>query len=518
MPLRYALCAFLAFSLAAAAPSADGPVVATRSGRIQGLDQGAVHAFLGIPFAAPPVGANRWRSPQPVRTWSGTRSAEAFGASCWQAVSPEGFGPWSREYVVQGNVSEDCLTLNVWRPATAVQGRRPVLVFIHGGGFNSGAGSIPIYEGRALASRGILVVTVNYRVNVFGFLAHPDLTRGAGRSVPTNFGLQDIIAALRWVQDNIARFGGDPDRVTIAGQSAGSSAVHDLIAAPAARGLFHRAIAQSGFPGARPLPTLAEAEKDGLPFAADKKAPTLAALRALPPEALQPSRGGNVIRFAPVVDGRLLPLSPDVALRTKRATVVPVLAGFTADEDSALAGNYGSADAGVLEQLIRETAGEAAPVATSLYPAATEADRARSNVQLHRDRWAALLYRWATDRARSGMAPTFGYVFSRVAPGPQSARWGAFHSSEIPYVFGTLDAAPERGFTAADRAFSQQLSAYWVNFVTSGDPNGPGLPDWPALRLDDPHILRLGDPLAPDRLLAPEKLEWVRASMDPQTR
>lgn len=511
LALRLTICLVAPLSLVAAAPPSAGPVAMTRSGRVEGIDQGAVHAFLGIPFAAPPVGPGRWRAPRPVAAWSGVRSARNFGASCWQGVTPEGFGPWSPEYVVQGDVSEDCLFLNVWAPAAGKARRRPVLVWIHGGGFNSGSGAIPIYDGGALAARGIVVVTINYRVNVFGFLAHPGLSAEAGAGPAANFGLQDMIAALYWVRDNVSAFGGDPGQVTIAGQSAGAMAVHALIAAPSARGLFQRAIAQSGFPRPLPLPDLAEAEKEGLAFGAEKKAPSLAALRALPAEALQSSRGANSGRFGPVIDGRLLPQPLVEALRSGRGAAVPMLAGFTADEGSGLSSTYGSPDPGMLRQLREDLFGPRAASAAALYRDATEADRVESNIQLHRDRWAWLLQAWAT--ATNGRAPLYGYRFTRVAPGPQSERWRAFHSSEIPYVFGTLDAAPERGFTAEDRAFSARIAGYWLNFIATGNPNGADLPAWPPLRIDDPLVMRLGEPLAPEPLLAPEKRALLRTDM-----
>jgi para-nitrobenzyl esterase len=263
------------------------------------------------------------------------------------------------------------------------------------------------------------------------------------------------------VRQNIAKFGGDPDAVTIAGQSAGAGAVHALIASPPAKGLFARAIVQSSFP-ARPTKPLAAAEQDGLTFGAENNAPVLAALRAMSAEALQPSRGSNAIRFAPVVDGVLLPRSPEDALRTGRAADVPVLAGFTADEGSALSSAY------------------------------------ELNVQRERDRWLGMFRTWAADRAAGGATkPVYGYIFTKVAPGKDAAKWRAFHSSEIPYVFGTLGAAPERGFSAADVAFSDRVSRYWINFVRSGNPNGVGLPEWPAFNRDRPQLMQLGEPMRP---------------------
>lgn len=490
-------------ALAAAAP--PGPQVVTTAGRIEGVEEQGARAFLGIPYAAPPVGSNRWRKPRPVAAWLETRPATRFGHSCWQAVSPQGFGPWTHEYVVAGDISEDCLFLNVWVPARRST-PRPVLVWVHGGGFNSGSGAIPIYDGRALAARGLVVVTVNYRVGVFGFLQHPELTREAGQGAIGNYGLQDLTAALLWVKNNIAAFGGDPARVTIAGQSAGAMAVDELIASPVAKGLFARAIVESGLP--RPLPSLAEAERDGLAFAREQGAPDLATLRAKSAEALQPSRGGNLIRFGPAADGRLLPTTA-----WRPVSDVPTLAGYTADEGSALGRDYGSADPAAFSALLKQQFGAAAPRWAALYPLATPSERAEANRQAHRDRALANLYVWALQRA-PGRAPAYAYLFTLVMPGPEAARWGAFHSSEIPYIFGTLVAAPERLFTEADQALSGVMACYWTAFVATGRPSCAGEPAWPVLTVSNPSLLRIDLRPAVQPLLPPAKLALLRGDPD----
>jgi para-nitrobenzyl esterase len=449
--------AFAIVGMLAARPAMASPspaVVRTETGDVRGREHSGARAFLGIPYAAAPAGKRRWLAPGPVRPWAGVRDATRFGPSCWQAVSPAGFGPWSHEYVVQGQVSEDCLTLNIWTPAHA-RGA-PVLFWIHGGGFNSGSGSIPIYDGAALARRGIIVVTINYRVNVFGFLADPELGAAPGNAATANFGLLDMLAALRWTGRNIARFGGDPSQVTIAGQSAGAAAVHDLIASPLSRGLFVRAIAQSGLPVGRPMTEVAAARQESLAFASEHGARSLASLRRLPAETLQPSKGANAVRFTPVVDGYVLPQAPVAAMASGRSADVPVLAGFNADEGSS----------------------------SATYP--------MRSPEPERDRWRANLATWAAMRARSGRGPTYAYYFSHVSPGPQSTRWGAFHSSEIPYVFGTFAAAPERGYSTADQRLSETMSTYWINFVRSGDPNGPGLTQWPAYTAGAPSVMTFG--------------------------
>jgi para-nitrobenzyl esterase len=488
--------------LAAGLPvgASTAPIAHTSQGDLAGIDQGRTEAYLGIRYAAPPIGALRWRSPQPAAKWQGIRRATAFGHNCWQAVSPQGFGPWTHEYVIQGDISEDCLFLNVWTPAHA-SGRLPVLLWIHGGGFNSGSGSIPIYDGKALAARGIVVVTINYRVGVFGFLAHPDLTREAGTGPNANFGLQDMIAALKWVRANIAAFHGDPARVTIAGQSAGSMAVHDLIASPLAKGLFARAIGESGLPDPGRASSLAQAEGEGLAFAKEKGAASIAALRAMPPEALAASKGGNQVRFVPVLDGVLLP-----GLRP--ASRVPMLVGFNADEGSALGKDYGSSDPDKLQQLIADRFGASARLFSPLYPASTPEGRVESNRQIRRDAGAGALYVWA--RRRGDSPPVYAYQWTHIEPGPQSGHWLAFHSSEIPYVFQTFAASPERPFTAADRALSQRISTYWLNFVRGGDPNGAGLPRWPKFQVAAPRILSIGDRIESRPLLPADKMAAMR--------
>lgn len=476
------------------------PVARTSLGNLAGVSQGATNAFLGIRYAAPPIGALRWRSPQPVAGWTGLRSARAFGHSCWQALTPQGFRAWTHEYGVQGDISEDCLFLNVWTPAKA-RGRLPVMVWIHGGAFNSGSGAVPIYDGRALARRGIVVVTINYRVGAFGFLAHPDLTREAGGGPNANFGMQDMIAALQWVRTNIAAFNGDPDAVTIAGQSAGAMAVHALVASPLARGLFARAIGESGLPDPA-TPRIARAEADGVAFARAKGAGSIAALRVMSPEALAASKAGNAISFGPVIDGVLLPgVAP--------ASRVPMLVGFTADEDSAMGDAYGSRDPAALGGLLDKLYGPAGARFAPFYSAATDADRAESDKQARRDGLFSALYQWREQRGEQ--PPIYAYLWDHIEPGPQSDRWLAFHSSEIPYVFQTFGASPERAFTAVDHALSDRISAYWLNFIKRGDPNGRGLPRWPMFATHGPMILRIGDQTASRPLLSPEKLAALKA-------
>jgi para-nitrobenzyl esterase len=486
----------------AGAEAPPAPVVHVAGGALQGARQGGADAYLGIPFAAQPVGERRWHAPEPAKAWSGVRDATHFGASCWQAVSAKGFGPWTHEYVVDGPVSEDCLYLNVWTPARSGAGR-PVLVWFHGGGFSQGSGSVPIYDGAHLAAQGVVVVTVNYRLGVLGFFAHPELTREAAGGATGNYGLMDMIAALKWVRANAAAFGGDPGAVTIAGQSAGGMAVHDLIVSPLAKGLFQRAVIESGLPGVAPNPPLADAEAAGVAFAKAHGAADLAALRAMSPAQLSQGARGS---FAPMRDGVLLPADD-----LKPASDTPVLVGVNADEGSAMSASYGTTDPVRFAALLHDSYGAMQDRFAGFYPAATDTERAAASRRLLTDKSLAALYAWGRTRLGETRSPVYAYLWSHPEPGPEAARWRAFHSSEIPYAFRTLDASPERGFTAADQRLSLEVSDYWLDFIRTGDPNGAGLPHWPRLSAVQPRIMALDvDPHARP-LLPKDQLQAVDA-------
>ena len=508
---------------AAAAPrAAPAPViVGVAQGKLAGFRQGPVDTFLGVPYAAPPVGRNRWRAPRPAASWRGMRAADRYAPSCWQTITPAGTGPWTQEYVPQGPVSEDCLYLNVWTPSTAPRRPLPVLVWIPGGGFVSGSGSVAVYDGARLAAHGIVVVTINYRVGVLGFFVTPALAAEAAREhTPAgNYGLEDMLAALRWVHRNIAAFGGDPDAVTVGGQSVGAIAVHDLIVSPLATGLFVRAIAESGLPDTVPTPSLAAAEKAGEAFARAKSAPTLAALRLLPPQDLTttapPLKGPLLL---PIVDGVLLPAPPETLLAAGKLADVPLLGGIDADESTGFSGPLLTSESRTAwRALLAKEFGAMAPRFARLYSGGTGAganadfERARSARQLHRDLGLAELWRWSRLWLAHARSPAYGYLFDHVEPGPESRRWGAFHSSELPYVFGTLDAAPARRFTPFDRSLARTLSRYWVNFVKTGNPNGPGVPPWPRMQGPDPRLLLIGARLSPRPILPARKLAAMQA-------
>jgi para-nitrobenzyl esterase len=489
--------------------TADAPV-RTRTGLVTGTlgQRPGIRAYLGIPFAAPPVGALRWRAPQPATPWKETRAADHFSAACMQGPNTP-FGPWKAEFLLLGPVSEDCLYLNVWTGARA-DARRPVLVYVHGGGFSSGSGDVPVYEGSRLAEKGLVVVNMNYRVGALGFFAHPELTKESGGS--GNYGLLDQVAALQWVRDNIAAFGGDPSRVTIAGQSAGASSVFLLTASPMAKGLFQRAVIESGPGGlaamgmattratARPR---SDAENAGVAFAARLGAPSLAELRALPASKFVVS-GPTAPRFGPTVDGRFLVENPAETFAAGRQNDVPTITGFNADEGSA-SPTYGKATADSFRVQVTRRFGDRAAQALAAYPAGSEEEARRSQVESARDAGAAGLQRMLEERARTARTPAFAYYFDRAIPWPERPEFGAFHTAEVPYVFGTLEVL-RRPWTDVDRALSRTMMSYWVNFATTGDPNGAGLPRWPAFARARPVVMRLGErvevraPLARDRM------------------
>jgi para-nitrobenzyl esterase len=484
--------------------------VSTSGGLITGTtaSRPGVRAYLGIPYAAPPVGEFRWHVPRPPAEWTNVRAAERFAPSCMQGSNTP-FGPWTTEFLLLGAVSEDCLYLNVWTAARSGE-RRPVLVYVYGGGFSSGSGDVPVYDGAPLAEKGLVVVNMNYRVGALGFLAHPELS--AERGVSGNYGLLDQVAALEWVRDNIAAFGGDPQRVAIAGQSAGAISVFLLTASPMAKGLFQRAVIESGPGGlasfgigasrsvARPR---VEAESDGVRFAAALGAKNLAELRRLP--ASKFAGGGAGIRFGPVIDGRFLLENPAETFAAGRQNDVPTITGLNADEGSA-SPTYGRATAEQFRQQITQRYGERAAQFLAAYPAATDNEARRAQIESGRDAGIAGVTRLLTERARTSRTPAFAYYFDRAIPWPERPEFGAFHTAEVPYVFGTLDKL-RRPWTDVDRKLSQTMMSYWASFAATGDPNGTGLPPWPAFMPERPALLRLGERVEPKELLAAQRLE-----------
>jgi para-nitrobenzyl esterase len=452
---------------------------------VPGTRDPSILVYRGIPFAAPPVGDGRWRAPQPVKPWQGVRTADRFGSSCIQRT-PEELKPWTYEFMTHTEISEDCLYLNLWTGAKSPREKRPVLVYIYGGGFNSGSGQVPVYDGEALAAKGIVVVSMNYRVGVLGFLAHPELEHA-------NFGMLDQIAGLRWIQANIAQFGGDPAKVTIAGQSAGASSVHFLTASPLAKGLFRGAIAQSGSSYQRPgmdLP-LAEAQADGAKFAEAKGAGNIVSLRAMPWQKLVESVKGLQMRFRPVVDGHSLKMPIGEVFAAGQQNDVPTMTGSNKDEYGA-SPNPDVTLATFLSRS-RERYGEDF---LKHYPAANDTEARAAQNEAAREEKRVSIYLWARQRAKTAKTKAFTYFWTHPLPGPEIEKYGAFHTSEVPYVFATLYMS-KRPFVDADWKIADAVSSYWVNFVKTGDPNGKGLAVWPAVDGERQQTMEIGDAFGP---------------------
>lgn len=498
---------------ATAAATAQG-IVSTDAGAVRGIDGGDVDRFLGLPYAQAPVGALRWREPLPAIPWQTVRNAQQPAPACYQAP-PAPFGPYSDEFLNGADVSEDCLYLNVWRPHHA-SGKLPVYVFIHGGGFNSGSGNVPIYDGTAMAKRGIVVVTINYRLGVFGFLAHPDLTRESEHRVSGNYGLLDQIAALQWVRNNIAAFGGDPARVVIGGQSAGAVSVNNLIVSPLAKGLFRGAIAQSGAGIGIDASPLATAEQLGLTIARQLGAASLAKLRTLPAADLLTAaskasapRGGKfamvTLPLAPNVDGYVLPADASDPAQPA-ASPVPLLTGFNSDEY----GLFGApTDKASFEEMVRERYGAFADRFLALYPHATDAEALASTALIGRDRSMSSLVLWAAQRTRTAGQTIFTYLFDHPYPAGRSGKgFGAFHTAEVPYVMGTLS-TQQKQFSARDREVSTAMQAHWLAFIKTANPALSGQHWAPAGMA--PVVMGLGDTVGRrDAVSTPERFAAFR--------
>ncbi len=479
--------------------SAVNGTVKVASGSLAGTAiASGIRVFKGIPYAAPPVGDLRWRPPQPPAQWDGVRKAEKFSDSCMQALT-RSRNPWTKEFMVQNEASEDCLCLNVWTGAKAATEKRPVLVWLHGGAFYEGSGEIITYDGEELAKKGVIVVTINYRLGIFGFYTHPELTKESPQHASGNYGLLDCVAALKWVQQNIAAFGGDPGRVTIAGQSAGAAAVHTLTASPLAKGLFHRAIAESGSGVGRRTKQLAAAEQDGVKWAETKGATSLKELRAKPAADLM---GGA--RFAPVVDGWFLPADTATIFAQGKQNDVPILTGLTADEGSA-SPTYGKIPAEEVIKQVRQGFGDQADAFLKLYPVHDQSASGLAQKQNARDGNLVSMYLWAVNRAKTSKTKAYTYYFTRGIPWPEHPEYGAFHSGDIPYFFANLKHL-NRPWEAVDRKLSETVSSYWVNFAKTGDPNGKGLPKWPAFTAAQPVTMELGEKVGARSVVAKEKL------------
>jgi para-nitrobenzyl esterase len=467
--------------------------VLTDSGLISGVREGGLNVYKGVPFAAPPLGELRWRPPSPNEPWPGTRKTNAFAPACMQeGVSMPGEAPPA--------VSEDCLYLNIWAPPPSLRKPVPVIAWIYGGGYRNGSASMPLYWGDRLAHKQVLVVTIAYRLGPLGFLALPELTRESPHQSSGNYGLMDQIAALEWIQRNIAAFGGDPKRVTIAGQSSGAISVSVLMASPRAAGLFQRAIGESGglFEPLQLAPNyvLANAERDGEKYAATLGARSLQELRRLPAAALLGGANAGGVTH-PVIEPYVLPVSPYEAFASGHQNDVPLLIGSNAEEARALT-DVADVKSATFDQGVESSFGALPAPIMAAYPHATDAEARQARLDLERDlRFGWDMWAWARLQATTGQAKIYYYSFRHQPPFPNGSvyeGWGASHFAELWYVFDHLNQAPWH-WSREDHRLAEQMSGYWTNFAKSGNPNGPGLPFWPAFANPDGRVLSLGDPI-----------------------
>lgn len=459
-----------------------GPIAQVAQGPLEGVDlDSGVEAFLGVPYAAPPTGSLRWRDPALPQAWAEVRSATRFAPACIQVgVSMPG--------EPQTETSEDCLYLNVWTSGQPGD-NLPVIVWIPGGAFKNGATSAPVYDGEALAQRGVVVVTVAYRLGALGFLAHPDLTAESQDGGSGNYGLMDQIAALQWVAENIAAFGGDPGNVTLAGQSAGATSVSILMASPRARGLFHRAIGQSGGlfePTAlAPHYLLEQAERDGQAYAESVGADSLDALRALPADAFVVPAATHLGH--PVIEPRVMPQDPHSVFSAGEQALTPLLVGFNADEARSLSSFDDITD---LDQAF---SARWRGVPSQLLDGYRDMPATDALAAFERDlRFGWDIWTWARLQSSAGV-PVFAYRFDRVPPveaGSIQATWRAGHFVDLWYMFGNLD---QMGWDAStsDQNLSEYMMQAWVNFARNGNPNGEGAQTWPRFEDENGPILHL---------------------------
>lgn len=490
----------LAFSFCTPLFAQNNLVVPTTAGQVGGVMEGELRVFRGIPFAAPPLGDLRWKAPQPFEPWKDVRPAVEFAPDPYQGDG-------------SGNVGEDCLYLNIWTPAESANEKLPVLVWIYGGGFSFGSSSIPVHNGEYLARKGVVFVSINYRVGPLGFLAHPELSAESPHRVSGNYGLQDMIAGLRWVQENIAAFGGDPGRVTIFGESAGGIAVSMLSASPEAAGLFHGAISQSGGSFGPPRPTtypgenmkrLAQAEEAGVAYTKRAGAGSIAELRGIPPDKLPQGWGSGAAW--PIIDGWIILDDQHVLYEKGLYNDVPVLIGYNSDEGLSFPAGK------TAEEHIAKVKARYGPFADQLltaYP--LDGDRVGSTARgLMRDAafgWHT--WSWARLQAKTGKSAVFFYYFDqhpeRAADSPE-ADHGAPHGADVPYVFQTFN-RDDLAFTEADRAISEMMATYWTQFARRGDPNRPGVPHWPEFTKERPSVLIIRDTPAAGPVPSAEALE-----------
>ncbi|WP_254062055.1 carboxylesterase/lipase family protein [Acidobacterium sp. S8] len=479
--LKSAVCVALA-AASAALFAADGPTVKTDKGKVQGAvsTDGLIRIFKGIPYAAPPIGLLRWTPPQPAAKWHGTKEATGFGSRCMQL-------PVYDDMVFRDpGISEDCLTLNVWTPAKDKKAKLPVMVWIYGGGFAGGTTSEPRQDGENLAHKGVIVVSMNYRLGIFGFFVHPELTAESPHHASGNYGLMDQTAALRWVHQNIKNFGGDPNNVTLFGESAGSFSVSAQMASPLAQGLFVRAIGESGGAFSTTLPFGSREEREQSDQEAVGKSlgtTKLADLRAMTSaqiiKAAMPQADGSRVRFGPDVDGYFLPESVPAIYAAGKQAHLPLIAGWNADEGGIPQKTLTVAE---FHETAQKDFGDQADKFVSAYGVTTDDEALAAAKDYAGARFIAYsTWKWLDAHVATGGQPVYRYHFELPSPGDKFHTAGTtFHSDDIEYVFGNLDSRQGMVVRPEDRKMSEIMQTYWTNFAKTGDPNGGELPKWPT--------------------------------------
>ncbi|MCR9226537.1 MAG: carboxylesterase family protein [Flavobacteriaceae bacterium] len=461
-------------------------IVQTQNGKVEGYSNGEVQIFKGIPFAQPPVDELRWKAPRPVHNWEGVKQAKEFGPSPIQN-RPEPFLCWTEEFIAKPEpLSEDCLYLNVWTPTKGKDQKLPVFVWIYGGGLSSGSANCDIYDGQQMAEQGVVFVSLNYRVGVLGFMAHPELSKESGHDASGNYGFMDQLEGLKWIRKNIAAFGGDPKNVTIAGQSAGSFSVNAQIASPLASGYFNKAICQSGgILGGRLMQDLATAEEQGLRFMKSANATSIAELREMPAVQLQElSNNSNLGRFGVVLDNYFLPKDLFEHFKTGKQNQVKVLTGWVTGDANLLP--MGEVTMESFTSMANERFGGNSDEFLKMFPAGNNEEALQSQQKMNLLSFAGLpSYLLGTYMDRD----VWLYEFTHVPTDkPGFPNYGAFHTSEVPFALHTLDQW-DRSWQAEERKLEDQMSAYWVNFAKTGNPNGEGLPQWSSYNQNEGKLL-----------------------------
>jgi len=488
--------------------NAQSTVVQIANGKIQGAanSDNTVRIFKGIPFAAPPVGDLRWKAPQPVQNWQGTKQCTDFSASPIQN-KPQPFYCWSEEFIAQPEpLSEDCLYLNVWTTSKSKGEKQPVFLWIYGGGLNSGSANCAIYDGEEMAKKGVVFVSINYRVGVFGFMAHPELSQESGYHSSGNYGFLDQVAALKWVQKNITAFGGDPNNVTIAGQSAGAFSVTALIASPLAKGLFHKAIAQSGGLLSNLLSQdLAKAEDQGVAFMKKVNVTSMVELRKKSAAVLQElSNNQELGSFGTTLDGYVLPLNLLDHFKKGAQNQTPILTGWVTGDGSFLGSSEMTVDDYKKEAEAKY--GNKANAYLEIFPASTIAE-----VTAAKQKLTLLNFAGMPSHLLAGFnsKPTYLYQFGHVPPDkPNFPNYGAFHTSEVPYTLHTLHTW-KRPWQPLDQELENIISSYWVNFAKTGNPNANNLPEWKSYNKQTGNVMLLGDKVENKTAFLKKELDFL---------